>query len=140
MQIPSLTERDRTNLLRCNLMLRGGAPPKGGKGAKGAGKDAGAKATGTAKDGGAEGSRPDAPFPEARLEDIPNETGERHEFWVWCQNLKKEYEDGTRQISPELLQKKASSGKSLTVGFGKLQLHDVCRFSICEASNLYSHE
>ena len=96
-------------------MLRGGAPPKGGKGAKGGAKDAGAKAGGAGKDAPVESSQADVPFPEARLEDIPSEVGVRHEFWLWCQNLQKEYEDGTRQISPELLQKKANSGKSLTV-------------------------
>jgi hypothetical protein len=102
-----------------NMRLRGGAP-KGGKGAKGAAKDAGAKAAGGGKDAAGESSQADAPFPEARLEDIPPEVGVRHEFWMWCQNLNKEYDDGTRQISPELLQKKANSGKSLTVRGGKI--------------------
>ena len=96
------------------LILRGGAP-KGGKGGKGAAKDAGAKATGAAKDTPADAERADVPFPEERLEDQPVETGARHEFWEWSQNLKKEYDEGTREYSAELLNKKAQAGQTLAV-------------------------
>ncbi len=94
--------------------LRGGAPPKGGKGAKGGAKDTATKAGGGGKEAPAE-ARTDVAFPEERLEDQPAGSGARHEFWVWSQNLKKEYEDGTREISEELLEKKSRSSKTLSV-------------------------
>jgi hypothetical protein len=95
------------------LRLRGGAPPaKGGKGGKGGAKDTGAKA-GAAKE--VETARVEEAFPEERLEDQPEETGARHDFWVWCQNLKREYDDGTREIAPELIEKKTATAKSTTV-------------------------
>jgi hypothetical protein len=100
--------------LGLHLRLRGGAPPKGGKGAKGGAKDAGAKAASGGKDAPAE-AHTEVAFPEARLEDQPAESGARHEFWVWSQNLKKEYEDGTREISEELLEKKSRKSKTLSV-------------------------
>jgi hypothetical protein len=98
-----------------HLRLRGGAPPKGGKGAKGGAKDTAAKAAGGAGKEAPVEARADVAFPEERLEDQPAESGARHEFWVWSQNLKKEYEDGTREISEELLEKKSRSSKTLSV-------------------------
>ena len=98
-----------------HLRLRGGAPAKGGKGAKGGAKDTATKAAGGGKEAPVE-ARTDVAFPEERLEDQPEESGARHEFWVWSQNLKKEYEDGTREVSEELLEKKSRSSKTLSVG------------------------
>ncbi len=97
-----------------HLRLRGGAPPKGGKGAKGGAKDTATKAAGGGKEAPVE-ARTDVAFPEERLEDQPEESGARHEFWVWSQNLKKEYADGTREVSEELLEKKSRSSKTLSV-------------------------
>jgi hypothetical protein len=97
------------------LRLRGGAPAKGGKGAKGGAKDTATKAAAGGKEAPAGEPRADVAFPEERLEDQPTGSGARHEFWVWSQNLKKEYEDGTREISEELLEKKSRSAKTLSV-------------------------